>query len=97
MFDFSINSTKSNYYDSSNKLVFGKMKHKIGGVAIEEVVGLESKIYLFFLDKSEREHKKEKGGNENKMQQYCCNNICNAVATISYTEYKDVLLNNKYI
>ena len=49
------------------------------------------------LDKSEREHKKVKGGNENKMQQYCCNNICNAVATISYIEYKDVLLNNKYI
>ena len=32
MFDFSNYSTKSKYYDDSNKLVVGKMKHETGGV-----------------------------------------------------------------
>ena len=35
MFDFSNYSVKSKYYDGSNKLVIGKMKDEIGGVAIE--------------------------------------------------------------
>ena len=34
-------STKSKYYDDSNKLVVGKMKDETGGVAIEELVGLK--------------------------------------------------------
>ena len=36
MFHFSNYSTKSKYYDNSNKLVVGKMKDKTAGVAIEE-------------------------------------------------------------
>ena len=36
MFDFSNCSTKSQYYDHSNKLAVDKMKDEIGGVAIEE-------------------------------------------------------------
>ena len=36
MFDFSNYSTKSKYYDNSNKLVVGKMKDETVGVAIEE-------------------------------------------------------------
>ena len=35
MFDFSNYSTKSKYYDNSNKLVIGKMKDKIGSGAID--------------------------------------------------------------
>ena len=35
MCDFSNYSTKSKYYDSSNRLVSGKMKEKTGGDAIE--------------------------------------------------------------
>ena len=35
MFDFSNYSTKSKYYDYSNKLVIGKMKYETGGVAIK--------------------------------------------------------------
>ena len=35
MFDFSNYWVKSKYYDDSNKLVIGKMKDEIGGVAIE--------------------------------------------------------------
>ena len=34
MFDFSNYSTKSKYYDDSNKLVIGKMKDETGGVPI---------------------------------------------------------------
>ena len=45
MFDFSNYSTKSKYYDDSNKLVIGKMKDKTGGVAIEEFLRLKPKMY----------------------------------------------------
>ena len=34
-------STKSKYYDNSNKLVAGKMKDKRSSAAIEEFVGLK--------------------------------------------------------
>ena len=40
MFDFSNCSTKSKYYDNSNKLVISKMKDETVGIAIEEFVGL---------------------------------------------------------
>ena len=43
MFDFSNYTTKSKYYDNSNKLVIDKMKDEIGGVIIEEFVGLKPK------------------------------------------------------
>ena len=42
-FDFSNYSTKSKYYDNSNRLVIGKMKDEAGGVAIKEFVGLKLK------------------------------------------------------
>ena len=38
MFDFSNYSTKSKYYDNSNKLVVGKMKGEAADVAVEEFV-----------------------------------------------------------
>ena len=57
MFDFSNYSTKSKYYDDSNKLVVGKMKDETAGVAIKEFVGLKSKMYSFLVDYSS-EHKK---------------------------------------
>ena len=56
MFDFSSYSTKSNYYDNSNKLVTVKTKDETGGVAIEEFVGLKPKMYSFLVYNSE--HKK---------------------------------------
>ena len=59
------------------------MKDETGGVAIEEFVGLKQKTYSFLVDNNE--HKKANGVNRN------------VVATISYNEYKDVLLNNKCI
>ena len=43
MFDFSNYSTKSKYYDNSNKLVIGKMKDETAGVAIEEFVFIFSR------------------------------------------------------
>ena len=36
MFNFCNYSTKSKYYDNSNKLVVGKMKDETTGVAMEE-------------------------------------------------------------
>ena len=56
IFDFSNYSTKLKYYDNSNILVIGKMKDETRGVAIEEFVGLEPKMYSFLVDNSE--HKK---------------------------------------
>ena len=55
MFDFSNYSTKSKCYDDSSKLIIGKMKDETEGVAIEEFVGLKSKIYSFLVDNSEHQ------------------------------------------
>ena len=52
MFDFSNYSTKSKYYDDSNKLVIRKMKNKTGSVSFEEFVGLKPKMYSFLVDKA---------------------------------------------
>ena len=82
MLDFSNYSTKSKYYDNSNKLVIGKMKDETGGAAIKEFVELKPKMYSFLVEDNS-EDKKAKGVNRN------------VVATISHSEYKDVLLNNK--
>ena len=46
MFDFSNYSTKSKYYDDSNKLVIGKMKDETG------FVRLKPKMYAFLVDNS---------------------------------------------
>ena len=82
MTDFSNYSTKSKYYDDTNKLVVGKMKDETAGVAIKELVGLKSKMYSFLVDESD-EHEKTKGVNKI------------VLATIMNTnEYKNVLLNN---
>ena len=59
MFDFSNYSTKSKYYNDSNKLVIEKMQNETGGVATEEFVGLKSKLYLFLVDDNS-EHKNQK-------------------------------------
>ena len=44
IFDFSNYSTKSKYYNNSNKLVTLNMKDETGGVAIEEFVRLKPKM-----------------------------------------------------
>ena len=48
MSDFSNYSAKSKHYDNSNKLVVGKTKDEMGGVAIEEFIVLKPKIYSLF-------------------------------------------------
>ena len=83
MFGFSNYSTKSKYYDNSYKVV-SKMKNETAGVAIEEFVELKLKMYLYLVNDNS-EHKKAKGVNRN------------AVTAISHNEYKDVLLNKKYL
>lgn len=82
MFDFSIYLAKSKYYYDSNKLVVAKMKDKTNGGAIEEFVGLKTKMYSVLADDSSV-YKNSKGVNKN------------IAAIISYKEYKDALLNNE--
>ena len=81
MFAFSSYLTKWKSYDNSNKLVIGKMKDKTGSVGIEESFGV--KMWSFLVDNNE--HTEAKGINKN------------VVATISRSEYKDVLVNTKFI
>ena len=59
------------------------MKDETAGVATEELVGLKPKIYLYLVDDNS-EHKKAKGVNK-------------TVVATSHNEYKDVLLNKKYL
>ena len=82
MFDFSSYSTKSKYYDNSNKLGIGEMKEETGGVKIEEFLGLKPKVYSFLVEDNSQ-HKKARGANRD------------VVATKSHNKYKDILLNNK--
>ena len=83
MFDFSNYWTKSKYHNNSNKLVIEKMKDETGGVTIEELVGLKPKMYSFMVDSSE--YKKTKAVTRN------------VVATTNHNEYRDVLLNKRYM
>ena len=83
MLDFGNYSTKSKYYDNSNKLVIGKMKDETAGIAIKKLVGLKPKMYSFL--EGNGQHKKVKGVNRN------------TVSAISQNDYKDVLSSNKYI
>ena len=82
MFDFNTYLTMSKYYDDSNKLVVGKMEDETAGVAIEEFFTLKPKMYSYLVDENSK-HEKAKSVNEN------------TVATISYNEIKDILLNKK--
>ena len=49
-FDFSNYSTKSKYYDITNKLVVGKMEDETASVFIEEFVGLKPKMYSYLTN-----------------------------------------------
>ena len=59
MFNFSNYSSKSKYYDTSNRFVVGKMKDKTAGVATEEFVRLKRKIYSYLVNDNSN-HKKQK-------------------------------------
>ena len=73
---------KSKYYDNSSKLMDRKMKDETGNVAIEEFVGLKSKMYSFLVHDS-KDHKKTKGVNKH------------LAATITHNDHKDDVLNQK--
>ena len=45
LFDFSNYSKDSEFFDSTNKKIVGKMKNEFGGVIIDEFIGLKSKMY----------------------------------------------------
>ena len=50
MHDFSNYLSKSKYYDSSSKLVIGKVKVETRCVVIKERFGLKLKMYYFLVD-----------------------------------------------
>ena len=83
MFNFSNYSTKSKYYDHSMQLVFGKMKEKTTGVAIEEYFELRPNMYSLVVENN-RKHKKQRG-------------CCYVAAIMIPNEKKYVLLKNKLI
>ena len=45
LFDFSNYSKDSKFFDDTNKKVIGKMKDEYGGVIIDQLIGLKSKMY----------------------------------------------------
>ena len=45
LFDFSNYSKDSKFFDETNKKVIGKMKDEVGGIIVNEFVGLKSKMY----------------------------------------------------
>ena len=45
LFDFSNYSKDSKFYDDGNKRVIAKMKDQMGGIIIDEFIGLKSKMY----------------------------------------------------
>ena len=77
-------SSKSKYYNDSNKLVVGKMKDQTVSVTIKKFAVLKPKMYSFLVD-SNSEPKKSKAVNKN------------VVARISHSKYKDSLLSKKYL
>ena len=85
IFDFSNYSTKSKFYDNSNKLMVGKTVSETAetvGVPIKQFFRLKPKMYSFLVDDSSG-RKKAKGANRNVFEK------------ITHNEYKDVLLNQK--
>ena len=84
MFDFSSYLAKSKCYDGSNKLIIWKMKGETSDVSIEELLWWKPEMYSFLVD-----------DNSEPKQAKCVNR--NVDTTVSHNEYKDVLLNNKYL
>ena len=63
MSELSNYSTKSRYYDNSDKLGVVKMKDETAGAVIKELVKLKPKIYSYLVDNNS-ELKKAKGVNK---------------------------------
>ena len=63
MSELSNYSTKSRYYDNSDKLGVVKMKDETAGTVIKELVKLKPKIYSYLVDNNS-ELKKAKGVNK---------------------------------
>ena len=75
MFDFSDYLEDSKFFDPVNKNVIGKMKDKVKGKIISELVGLKSKMYSLVIANNE-EIKKEKGVNKNIVKNIRHKNLC---------------------
>ena len=81
MFDFSTCSKDSRLYDDTNKKVIGKMKNEYGEVLTIEFIGLKAKMHSIKKIDGNSETSTAKGVN----------------ITTEFSEFKDVLFNNKII
>ncbi|XP_068707630.1 uncharacterized protein [Montipora foliosa] len=82
-FDNSDYSQHSQYFDRTNKKVFGKFKDEAAGVPITEFVGLRSKMYSYMKD-NDKDGKTVKGIKKNIIKK-----------NITHENYKNVLFNNE--
>ena len=53
LFDLNKNPKDLFFFDSANKIVIGKMKHKFKRIRINKFMGLKSKIYCIFSENGE--------------------------------------------
>ena len=83
LYDTSNYSKEYPLYDDRNKTVLGKMKDECGGLAIEEVVAVRSKMYS--IKKSDKKNiRKAKGVKKNVIEK-----------EITHEHYKEALIERK--
>lgn len=82
-FDLSNYAKESKYYDPTNKKQLGKFKEELGGVVMQEFVGLRSKAYSY---------KKATGNEKNVLKGI---KRCVAKNSITFDDYKQCVLYNK--
>ena len=85
LFDFSICQKESNYYNTTDNLIVGKMRDKTCGVPIKVFVRLKAKIYTYITD-TNHECKKLKGIDKNVVDD-----------EPNHEYYKNVLFNGTYM
>ena len=85
LFDFSNYCNCSEFYDSTNKKVVGKMKDETAGVPIVEFVGLRSKMYSY-VKNNEKGNKTAKGIKKNVVKN-----------VIRHEDYKNTLFNRSHM
>ena len=85
LFDFSNYCNCSEFYDSTNKKVVGKMKDETAGVPIVELIGLRSKMYSY-VKNNEKGNKTAKGIKKNIVKN-----------VIRHEDYKNTLFNRSHM
>ena len=85
LFDFSIYSKESNYYNQTNNLIIGKLKDEICGVPIKGFCMIKANMYTHKKEDNHK-YKKAKGNDKNV-----------ADDELKYEDYKNVLFYGTYM